>query len=327
MTNHRIVVTTATLCFALSACTPNTQKQDDTPTPANAQGAEVRLPKDAVKTHKTFDTYWYQGLAELSHYKLEQSRYGQIRKGEAVMVYVTEDFLKDKQVKYEFGDKSNAVSVLKLNAYRSFNTGIYPYTIMTSSFVPIKANKPMKLTSSVTEWCGQAFMQLNHRNNKYELQIRSYFQAEGDQNQTMDATVSEDGLFNQVRHNPKTLPVGQLSIIPAFHTLRLKHKQAQAYKAKASMKTLQSSAFSKKPHLLYAIDYEDFSRHVYMYIEAEFPHRILAWQESSSTPLQEGKKTTGADVTTATWNKSILLDYWSKNGKDDNKWQKILRTP
>ena len=39
-----------------------------------------------------FKGYWYAGKAEVSSYKLEQARYGEIREGNAVLVYVTEDF-------------------------------------------------------------------------------------------------------------------------------------------------------------------------------------------------------------------------------------------
>ena len=43
-----------------------------------------------------FGDYWYQGKAELNRFELSQVRYGEIRKGDAVLIFVTEDFLKDK---------------------------------------------------------------------------------------------------------------------------------------------------------------------------------------------------------------------------------------
>ena len=43
--------------------------------------------------------YWYSGKAEITSYDLEQARYGELRKGEAVLVFVTEDFLPEEQVK------------------------------------------------------------------------------------------------------------------------------------------------------------------------------------------------------------------------------------
>ena len=48
-----------------------------------------------------FKNYWYQGKAEVASYKLEQARYGEMRDGHAVLVFVTEDFSKSKQVKLD----------------------------------------------------------------------------------------------------------------------------------------------------------------------------------------------------------------------------------
>ncbi|MEX2379219.1 MAG: hypothetical protein WD530_00630 [Vicingaceae bacterium] len=38
---------------------------------------------------ETFNNYWFSGNAELSSYELKEARYGEIRKGEAVLVFVT----------------------------------------------------------------------------------------------------------------------------------------------------------------------------------------------------------------------------------------------
>ena len=50
-----------------------------------------------------------------------------------VLIFVTEDFSASKQVKLDRPEKvpSDAVKVLKLNATRKFNTGIYPYSILS----------------------------------------------------------------------------------------------------------------------------------------------------------------------------------------------------
>ena len=87
-------------------------------------------------TAEKFNEYWFQGLAEISRFELEQARYNEIHKGSAVLIFVTEEFLIDKQVKSEQGRKPGAVSVLKLNFVKNFNTGIYPYSIMSSIFTP-----------------------------------------------------------------------------------------------------------------------------------------------------------------------------------------------
>jgi len=64
-----------------------------------------------------FSKYWYQGKAEITSYELEQARYGEIHKGSAVLVFVTEDFSKNKQVKLDnpSANPKDAIPVLKLN--------------------------------------------------------------------------------------------------------------------------------------------------------------------------------------------------------------------
>jgi len=46
-----------------------------------------------------FKQHWFDGYAEINSYALNQSRYGEQRNGSAVLIYVTEDFLADEQVK------------------------------------------------------------------------------------------------------------------------------------------------------------------------------------------------------------------------------------
>ena len=65
-------------------------------TSCNSNSAKNHTAKD--ETDKTrlsqkFKDYWYSGKAELSSYQLNQARYGQQNPGEAVMIFVTEDFL------------------------------------------------------------------------------------------------------------------------------------------------------------------------------------------------------------------------------------------
>lgn len=179
-----------------------------------------------VPTQKTdFRSYWYSGKAELTRYALEQARYGEIHKGDAVLIFVTEPFLTDKQVKHESGEGSKAVSVLKLNLVKKFFTGIYPYSIMTSIFSPVDTAKhrTLKVTTSSQEFCGHTFTQLNFRNNQYQTQVRSYFQVEGDRNFYLEATLLEDEIWTRIRLAPETLPKGEIELIPATQFSQLWH--------------------------------------------------------------------------------------------------------
>ena len=84
--------------------------------------------------------FWFNG-AEISSFKLSQSRYGKNHPGHAELIFVTEPFLIGKQVKDESG-KGDSTDVLKLNALTTFNTGLYSYRTMTSTFRPIDLKIP-----------------------------------------------------------------------------------------------------------------------------------------------------------------------------------------
>ena len=60
------------------------------------------VPADA----QAFEAYWSRGLAELTSYQLEQSRYGEIHPGSAVLIFVTEDLSRSRQVKLDRPEKA-----------------------------------------------------------------------------------------------------------------------------------------------------------------------------------------------------------------------------
>jgi len=307
------------LALLLISCTADTRVADDPEAVTTDPG--VLTPRDSVKTHPDFGSYWYQGLAELSRYELEQSRYGEIHKGEAVLIFVTEDFLTDKQVKYEgYGPRDNAVSVLKLNAYRRFYTGLYPYTLMTSSFTPTRGgdSKPLKVTTTNQEWCGSTFAQANLRGSSYELHGRSYFQNEGDWSSTIDATWLEDGLWAQVRRDPGKLPTGELSIVPGSHYTRLVHKPYEAVAATATLSDVKTdAAWSDAPIRVYSVEYPAHRRTLNIVFEEAFPHVIVGWEETG--PGLGPSMTTRAKLTHA-----MLEDYWSHHNNADAPLRKSL---
>jgi hypothetical protein len=54
----------------------------------------VNLKRDLVDKREItdFEKYWFNGEAELSSFQLTQARYGELREGKAVMIFVTEPF-------------------------------------------------------------------------------------------------------------------------------------------------------------------------------------------------------------------------------------------
>lgn len=190
-----------------------------------------------------FANYWYQGKAEINVFDLQQSRYGEVRPGKAVMIFVTEDFSKSKQVKLDNPQDrpSDAQKVMKLNMTRDFVTGVYPYHTMLSVFTPVYEEVPSpKLTASVTEWCGQSFSQLNFKSGKYNAMLFSYFESEGDVESKIDAKAEEE-LFNLIRLNPDLVPMGNIKLIPSLIFQRFSHIPLKAEEATLSKKDLGSN--------------------------------------------------------------------------------------
>jgi hypothetical protein len=270
----------------------------------------------AQSVDDAFRQYWFQQKAELTRYALKQARYGEIHQGEAVLIFVTEPFLTDKQVKYEHGDKSKSLSVLKLNFTRKFYTGIYPYSLMTSIFTPVDSQKEqhtLKITSSSQEWCGTTFSQLNWRNGGYDVEVRSYFQDESDQNFKISQGWLEDELWTRIRLSPETLPVGNVEIVPGLQFVRMWHKDAKPVKASAKL--------TEDGNLrVYSVDYPSIKRQLIIRFNKNFPYEIESWDET-----QPGGFGDSAPLTTkAVKTNRILLDYWNRHGNEDAHYRKEL---
>lgn len=258
-----------------------------------------------------FTNYWYQGEAEITSYELEQARYGEIHKGNAVMIFVTEDFSSIEQVKADKPAGDN-VSVLKLNTTKNFNTGIYPYSMMTSSFLPVEGDRhALKLTNSNQEWCGHTYMQLNNR-KMFEIDAYSYFQSEGDQHLVLEKNWLEDELWSKLRLNPDKLPTGSIQLIPSFFYLRLMHKELKSYTAEIERKDLDNKI------AIYTIHYPTLNRRLTIHYKKEFPYAIEGWEESYISGWGKSAKELR---TKAKKIKRIKSDYWNKNGVKDTVWR------
>lgn len=253
-----------------------------------------------------FKDYWYAGEAEITSYKLEQARYGEIRNGHAALIYVTEDFLPNIQVKANNQNPEN-ISVLKLNATKKFNTGIYPYSIMQSTFYPIsKEQHALKITSSIQEWCGQTYTQLNNKTD-FEITSHSYFEGEADQNYRLEKTVLENELWTQLRLDPKSLPTGDLQIIPSLEFVSLKHIELKPYLANLTLNVNS-----------YIINYPELNRKLSINFNENAPFEILDWTESF-------KSGTEILTTTATKLVTIKSPYWNKKSSKDSVFRKTLK--
>ncbi|MDE3740325.1 septum formation inhibitor Maf [Maribacter polysaccharolyticus] len=262
---------------------------------------EKRTPEKPLSNE--FKSYWYAGNAELTSYALEEVRYGEVREGKAVLIYVTEPFVADKQVKSDTYDPNN-IPVLKLNTTKKYLTGIYPYSIMSSSFYPVHDDQhALKVTFSAQEWCGHVFTQLNNR-KKFEVSSYSYFEREGDQNIMLDKEVLENGIWNKIRIAPSDLPLGDFKMIPSLEYLRMSHSDLKAYTVKATLTTNDEIA-------TYTIAYPDLGRTLEIEFTATFPHSIESWTDTQTSGQGPSSKKV---VSRASKIKTLKTPYWQQNG-------------
>ena len=233
-----------------------------------------------------------------------------------VMIFVTEDFLSDKQVKYEGGPRDNNVEpILKLNATRKFNTGIYPYSMMASIFTPVDYQKStIKVTTSSQEWCGHTYSQLNLKKKQYKGRLHSYFMDEADEEFALDAALLEDEIWTKIRLNPEGLPTGEIKIIPGTIALRLKHRDFAVETAVATATHFDNAELSENKLTKYSISYQDFKRTLDITFDSAFPHTIYSWEETMESGFGDGKKTL---TTKATRTHAINSAYWGQHDVAD----------
>ncbi|MGZ0656131.1 septum formation inhibitor Maf [Coraliomargarita sp. W4R53] len=252
--------------------------------------------------------FWFNG-AEINRYELTQMRYGEAHPGHVEFIFVTEPFLTEKQVKNESGG-SPSTDVLKLNALRTFNTGIYSYRTMTSTYQPIDLAKfpsALKTNTSVQDWCGQAFQQLNRTTNGWRGELRSYFEREGDQDFNLNEAQLEDAVWLKLRLAPESLSTGSIQIIPSGVHSRFAHKPVRIEQA-----TAERTVDGALSH--YVIRYETIERTLNITYETAFPHIIRSWKEV------EAGDTTQAVLT----HRIMNSNYWSEHRASDAPKRKTL---
>ncbi len=273
------------------------------PTSASKNQAKQLVEKTPVGS---FKDYWYNAKAEINTYTIEQERYGELRRGDAVLVFVTEELSRSKQVKLDNPEAASIdrVPVLKLNALRKFATGVYDYALMNSVFTPVDYTKDphsIKLTSSIQDWCGQVFHQFNWRLNNYEAKSYSYFESEADQNYNINTHMLEDELWNRIRIDPTSIQTRKMMLLPSIWYLSMKHKPIKPLDAGVINTKIDEEVSQIE------VVYPTIQRSLRIQYETKFPHKILGWEE------QNGKD----PITKATLKTTVLSPYWSENKVSD----------
>ncbi len=254
---------------------------------------------------EAFSSYWYNATAEITSYSLQMERYGEMRDGTAVLIYVTEDFLADEQVKANRKDETT-IPILKLNSTKNFMTGIYPYAMMSSTFYPVlEESHALKVSTSIQEWCGITYAQINNRNT-FEITSHSYFQNEADQNFNLEKTWLEDEFWTLLRIDPAALPTGEITVIPSLEFTRLRHKTIKPMRAIGTFAE-EETMFS------YSVHYPSLERTLTIWFEKEAPYVIEEWEEQI-----------GEFTSTAVKINQIQEAYWNNTANSEEAMRENL---
>lgn len=302
------------LAVLVFACNTAVQEQPDSNITADTRPAPGHFSGGLTQ-------YWYEGKAEINTYDLQQARYGEIHPGTVSVIFVSEDFLTDKQVKNDNYTNPASTPVIKTNLIRRFTTGIYDYSVMSSVFTPTKTDEQphtLKVTTSMQDWCGQTFTQLNYAGGgNWDAQLRSYFEKEADQNLNLPADFLEDEIFNRIRSGAEDLPTGKFQVIPSTAYLVMMHKPYKAHPATASLGDYAGDAFSGDNLKSYVLDFPELGRTLQVVFEAAPPYIIRGWKEAVKS---RGKALT----TVATLTHQIREPYWSQNSVADGERRKEI---
>jgi hypothetical protein len=243
------------------------------------------------------------------------NRYGENRSGQAVLIFVTEDFHIADQVKHEQKPSDESTKVLKLNSVKKFTTGIYDYSLMQSVFTPIdfKAHPhTLKLTQSAQDWCGQSFLQINQKDDAFRFQIRSYFQSVGDTSLMVDRVWLEDEIWTRLRISPETLPLGKIKMISSAENTLLNRQSVKVEDAVCTLTLEITEDSNREEYLIYRITYPETGRKVVIRFVNAFPYTIKNWEIS-----EYGIKGAVQIIQKGKLKQSLHIPYWEMNAAAD----------
>jgi hypothetical protein len=266
-------------------------------------------PRASAST--AFYSAWSDGLAELSSYRATVNRYGEMRPAEVVLVYVTEPMNRRTWIKDDECSEADRVNVLKLNVSLKFQTGVYPYSVLTSVFAPVDAYRnerfsPAKISISVQEWCGHVFQSIWPGEREFASLTLSYFASEGEHQEseaTPEGALYEDALLIQLRELDGPFANGGAwhgAMVPSLWVARKAHRPARPVDA-----TITRSQVMREGSPVHHFEVR-YGTNTHTYdVETTGAHRVLSWH--------------GSDGEEATLIQTARIPYWSLNHNGDEQ--------
>lgn len=269
-----------------------------------------------------FWDHWGDGRAELDSYRAVVPRYGERRRGELVLIYVTEPHDRRTWIKDDGAEAPDRVEVLKLNSSLKFLTGIYPYSVMTSVFSPVadwgtERFQPVKIGHSVQEWCGHYFHQVWPGRELQRSLRMSYFPSEGEvltQTAVPEGTLYEDALLIQLRELDGGFAGGgdwEGWMVPSLWNVRRGVADGAPVRAAIRRESVEAGSDSSSDTAAvtrFTLSYGDYTRRYD--VEAAPPRRILGWTTSVGDTVRLVR--------------TRRLPYWTQNDPEGRAFREEL---
>ncbi len=280
------------------------------------------LPDDPLEgASSDFWEWWGDGRAELSGYRLTLGRYGEPREAELALIYVTEPHDRRTWIKDDDVQSPHRVEMLKLISSVKFLTGIYPYSVMTSTFAPVdryreQAFSPVRIAHSVQEWCGSYSQTLWPGPEGFRSLRLSYFAHEGERVREVDAQgelVYEDALLIQLRELDGAFAGGgdwEGLLVPELWRFRTRHAGTDPVPAHIQREEAvrEDPVLGEVPVTRFTLSTDDYMRT--FDVEREEPRRVLGW----TTSLGDEASLLATE----------RLDYWRLNRLGDEAYREAL---
>ena len=228
---------------------------------------------------------WGDGKAEVSSFILKYHRYEEQREGEAIVIFVNEEFLLDPPVKNEgkSGGIARTIPVMKTQVMKSFQTGVYEYHLGSTNISGITSGagewswSPFVSRFSSQEWCGLNFASYLFGNDGISLELDSYFENRSrDKEITFDRSklLAEDFLLTWARGlSQPFLEIGQrqkkVHYLSSLEDVTLRHQESKLKPAVVSRIQLADSGQER-----YSVE---IAGNEYAHVQVDTEGRILSW--------------------------------------------------
>lgn len=276
-------------------------------------------PEPEGAANSSFWDHWGDGRAELASYRGELVRYGEPREAHVVLIFVTEPHDRNRWIKDDDAEGADRVEVLKLNRSMKFQTGIYPYAVMTSVFSPVadwgrRRFQPTKIAMNSQEWCGNVSHVVWPGPERFLRDLQTYFAAEQEGRRTVSTpgdTLYQDALPIQLRELDGAFNDGEDwsgHLVPSIWHSRRAHEPLEPVKATIER---SSTTVDGREATRFVLEYGDTK--VTYDIAREYPHRLLQWRHSDGSHLELVE--------------AVRKPYWRQNRPGDESHRKSLGLP